>query len=368
MSPAPAPPAFAPNLALDDPSLYKNRELSWLEFNQRVLDQALDDHHPLLERVKFLAIVSSNLDEFFMVRVATLLKKQRAGIEHKSIDGKTVAAQLAAIRERAAVMMRDVSACWAERRGRSSKNTASSFSSLTSTPKLARYLASYFRAEIFPLLTPLAFDPGHPFPVISSRSKNLAVVVRQGRRNKFARVKIPPLLPRFIPLAGAPAAPGLSGATFAFLEDVVRANLGQLFPGVELIGAHLFRVIRDTDMDVPDDNADDLLESVDRTLRELRHAPPSLLQVEDSMPQRVVNTLVENFGIEDDILARTTERLDVSDWMALHKLFYAHLKDVPFTPRMLWNVHRHPCVFDDIREQDYLCIIRSTRLVRSRCF
>ena len=238
--------------------------------------------------------------------------------------------------------------------GRSSKNTASSFSSLSDyTPKIARYLASYFRAEIFPLLTPLAFDPGHPFPVISSRSKNLAVVVRQGRRNKFARVKIPPLLPRFIPLAGAPTAPGVSGTTFAFLEDVVRANLGQLFPGVELIGVHLFRVIRDTDMDVPDDNADDLLESVDRTLRELRHAPPSLLQVEASMPQRVVNTLVENFEIEDDIVVRTIERLDVSDWMALHKLLYPHLKDPPFTPRTLWNVH-HPCVFDEIREQDYL--------------
>ncbi len=355
MSPPHAIPTFAANLALDDPSLYKNRELSWLEFNQRVLDQALDVHHPLLERVKFLAIVSSNLDEFFMVRVATLLKKQRAGIEQKSIDGKTVAAQLEAIRPRAAVMMKDVSACWAERlRPELEEHGIRFLEPDEYTPKIARYLASYFRAEIFPLLTPLAFDPGHPFPVISSRSKNLAVVVRQGRRNKFARVKIPPLLPRFIPLAGAPAAPGLSGATFAFLEDVVRANLGQLFPGVELIGAHLFRVIRDTDMDVPDDNADDLLESVDRTLRELRHAPPSLLQVEASMPQRVVNTLVENFEIEDDIVVRTTERLDVSDWMALHKLLYPHLKDVPFAPRTMWNVQPHPCVFDEIREQDYL--------------
>ncbi len=354
MLPAPTALSLAPNLALDDPSLYKNRELSWLEFNQRVLDQALDDHHPLLERVKFLAIVSSNLDEFFMVRVATLLKKQRAGIEQKSIDDKTVAVLLGAIRHRAAVMMKDVSACWAEHlRPQLEEHGIKFLEPGDYTPKIARYLASYFRAEIFPLLTPLAFDPGHPFPVISSRSKNLAVVVRQGRRNKFARVKIPPLLPRFIPLAGAPTAPGVSGTTFAFLEDVVRANLGQLFPGVELIGAHLFRVIRDTDMDVPDDNADDLLESVDRTLRELRHAPPSLLQVEASMPQRVVNTLVENFEIEDDIVVRTMERLDVSDWMALHKLLYPHLKDPPFTPRTLWNVH-HPCVFDEIREQDYL--------------
>jgi polyphosphate kinase len=356
MLPAPsATPSFVRPVALDDPSLYKNRELSWLEFNQRVLDQALDDYHPLLERVKFLAIVSSNLDEFFMVRVATLLKKQRAGIEQISIDGQTVVAQLAAIRRRAAVMMKDVSACWSERLRPALEEHGIRFLELDEyTPKITRYLASYFRAEIFPLLTPLAFDPGHPFPVVSTLSKNFAVVVRQGRRNKFARVKIPPLLPRFIPLAGAPTAPGVSGATFAFLEDVVRANLGQLFPGIELADAHLFRVIRDTDMEVPEYSADDLLESVDRTLRELRHAPPSLLQVESAMPARVVNTLIENFEVEEDIVVRTAERLDVSDWMALHKLPYAHLKDVPFTPRTLWNVHRHPCVFDDIREQDHL--------------
>jgi polyphosphate kinase len=195
------------------------------------------------------------------------------------------------------------------------------------------------------------------------------VVVRQGRRNKFARVKIPPLLPRFIPLAGAPAAPGLSGATFAFLEDVgPREPRASSFPGVELIGAHLFRVIRDTDMDVPDDNADDLLESVDRTSSRAPHAPPSLLQVEASMPQRVVNTLVENFEIEDDIVVRTAERLDVSDWMALHKLLYPHLKDVPFTPRTLWNVPPTRACSTTSASRTTSCIIRSTRLARSRSF
>src|SRR5262249_20194440 len=162
-----------------------------------------------------------------------------------------------------------------------------------------RYLTAAFKSEIYPLLTPLAFDPGHPFPLISNRSKNFAVVVRHQRRTKFARVKLPALLPRFMPVP-YPEAPGTSGQSFAFLEDVIRLNLPELFPGVEIVGAHLFRVIRDSDIELPDDGADDLLESVDRTLKRMRHSALSMLQVEAAMPRRVLNILVENFEIEDD--------------------------------------------------------------------
>ena len=343
-------PAAPPNLS--EPRLYTNRELSWLQFNQRVLDQALEDYHPLLERVKFLAIVCSNLDEFFMVRVATLLKKHRAGIEQSSIDGTSVSALLSAIRQRAEAMLKATAACWTGRlQPALAEHGVHLLEPADYTDHTRQFLATYFRSEIYPLLTPLAFDPGHPFPIISNRSKNFAVVVQDGPRTKFARVKIPPMLPRFVPIPAAHA-PAMPGHTFAFLEDVIRANLAQLFPGIEILGAHLFRMIRDTDMEVPDDGADDLLESVDRTLKELRHAPPALLQVEASMPSRVVDTLVENFEIGEDIVLRTSDRLDFSDWMALQRLPLPHLKDAPFTPRLLWDLRRDNSVFDDIREQD----------------
>jgi polyphosphate kinase len=158
------------------------------------------------------------------------------------------------------------------------------------------------------------------------------------------------MLPRFVPVET-----GSSGHTFAFLEDVIRMNLGGLFSGVDVSGAHLFRIIRDSDMELREDAADDLLESVDRQLKELRYGTPSLLQVEASMPRRLLNILVENFEVEDDIVMRSTDRIDFSDWMALHRLPLAQLKDPPFAPRTLWGYSHHEnCVFDDIREQDYL--------------
>jgi polyphosphate kinase len=339
---------------LSDPALYFNRELSWLEFNQRVLDQALDEFHPLLERVKFLAIVGSNLDEFFMVRVATHLKKQRSGIETLTMDGLTASQQLAAIRSRAEVMARDQAACWEHRlRPALAEQGIRFLEPEEYTAAVRRYLATFFKSEIYPLLTPLAFDPGHPFPLISNRSKNFAVVVRHQGRTKFARVKLPPTLPRFVAVPH-PDTPGMSGQTFAFLEDVIRLNLQDLFPGVDVVGAHLFRVIRDTDIELPDDGADDLLESVDRTLKQMRHGALSLLQVEAAMPRRVLSILAENFEIEDTIVTRTGSRLDFSDWMALHRLPLPHLKDTLFTPRTLWDKHHVSSVFDDIREQDRL--------------
>jgi polyphosphate kinase len=347
--------AVATSAAVDlsKPDIFVNRELSWLEFNQRVLDQALGDHHPLLERVKFLAIVGSNLDEFFMVRVATLLKKLRAGADDVSEDGLSVAQRLGAIRTRAAMMMRDQAACWHDRlRPALAEHGVEFVEADAYTEKVSKYLRTYFRNEIFPLLTPLAFDPGHPFPLISNRSKNFAVAVRHNRRTKFARVKVPDTLPRFVPLPGSGRR---GGHTFAFLEDVIRMNLGELFSGIEVVGAHLFRIIRDTDMELREDGADDLLESVDKQLKEMRYGTPSLLQVEASMPRRILKILVENFEVEDDIVTRSADRLDFSDWMPLHRLLLPLLKDPPFAPRSLWGLSTHEhCVFDDIREQDYL--------------
>ncbi len=338
---------------LSNPALYINRELSWLEFNQRVLAQAQDAMHPLLERVKFLSISATNLDEFFMVRLATLLKKYRAGIEDLSPDGLNTEQQLAAIRRRAHAMMRENSRCWTESLRPLLDGEGIHFLEVADyTPTVTDYLARYFRTEIFPVLTPLAFDPGHPFPYISNLSKNLAVVVRHNGRTKFARVKVPDMLPRFIPVPESMAPKG--GLTFAFLEDIIELNIQELFPGTEVRGAHLFRIIRDTDMVIQEDEADDLLETVDRGLKQLRYGALSLLEVDHTMPRRVLNILVENFEVDEDVVVRTADRMGLGDWHALTKIHRPQLKDAPFSARTLWDANDCETIFDQIRYQDYL--------------
>ena len=353
------PAAPAPPLDLSDPSLYINREMSWLAFNQRVLDQACDPAHPLLERVKFLAITADNLDEFFMVRVATLLKKYRAGVDGTSPDGLHAEQQLASIRGRAAQMLDDVATCWQELlRPLLESESIRFLEPADYTADVKAFLAGYFKVHIWPVLTPLAFDPGHPFPHISNLSTSLAVVVRHSGRTKFARVKVPDKLPRFVAI---PERKGKGAAaiekptqTFAFIEDVIKANIQELFPGTQVKSAHLFRVVRDTDMVIQEDEADDLLESVDRSLRQLRYGALSLLQVESSMPRRVLDILVENFEVDEDVVLRTSDRLGVADFMELTSLHRPALKDTPFVPRQLWAGHDTEAIFDEIRYQDYL--------------
>ena len=338
---------------LKHPALYIKRELSWLEFNERVLAQARDVTHPLLERVKFLAITAANLDEFFMIRVATTLKKLREGIEDVAPDGYNTEQQLDAMRSRARQMLQDQAAVWAELRERLAAEQVRLLEPADWTPQVREYLAGYFSREVSPVLTPLAFDPGHPFPFISNLSKNFAVVVRHGNRTKFARVKVPDVLPRFIPIPEALA--GAPGLTLAFIEDVVRANIQELFPGTQVKGAHLFRIIRDADLEIEQDEADDLLESVDRSLRQLRHGAISLLQVEADMPARVINILVENFEVTEDVLERTGERMGLADWMHLTRTHRPELRDAPFSPRSLWRLDEDPeVIFDELRYQDVL--------------
>ncbi len=338
---------------LNDPRFYINRELSWLEFNQRVLLQALDLKHPLLERVKFLSIVGANLDEFFMVRVATLLRKYRSDVEDVSPDGLNTAEQLAAIRERSTAMMDEIGGCWSTSlRPLLAKHQIRFLDPSDYTESVRRYLTNYFRDNIHPVLTPLAFDPGHPFPFISNLSINLAVVVRHHERTRFARVKLPDVLPRFIPLPERIA--GQPGDTLVFLEDVVKENIGILFPGAKVMEVHLFRIIRDTDMVIQEDEADDLLESVDRTLKELRYGDLSQLLVESTMPDRVLNILIENFEIEDDVLVRTSERMGFGDFSELTRLHHPRLKDPPFSPSRLWSDDEVDTIFEQIRDTDQL--------------
>src|SRR5262245_1713065 len=338
---------------LSSPALFINRELSWLAFNERVLAQAQDTSHPLLERVKFLAITGTNLDEFFMVRVATILKKFRAGIEEVSIDGQTTDQQLATIRSRALAQIDDQTACWSQSlRPLLAAEGVHFLEPQDYTPGVDAWLAQYFKDHIFPVLTPLAFDPGHPFPYISNLSMNLAVRVRHAGRTKFARVKVPSMLPRFIALPDNLSPQ--TGVSHVFLEDVIRRNIQQLFPGTQVEGAHLFRIIRDTDMVIQEDEADDLLETVDRGLKQLRYGALSLLQVEADTPKRVLSILIENFEVDEDVVVRTADRLGYGDWHALYKLHRHALKYPGFTPRVLWPPDESDKVFDQIADQDFV--------------
>ena len=347
----PPPPAIDPG-DLKNPALYINRELSWLEFNARVLAQALDPSHPLLERVKFLAIVATNLDEFFMIRVSTTQKKLKEGIEDIAPDGYNTEQQLYAMRERARRMLDEQAACWTELRPLLAAEDIHFLENSDWTPGIRDFLSTYFSREICPVLTPLAFDPGHPFPFISNLSVNFAVVVKHAGRTKFARVKVPDVLPRFVAIP-EPLSPH-KGLTFAFLEDVIRENLQMLFPGTQVRGAHLFRIIRDADLAIEQDEADDLLETVDRSLKQLRRGALSLLQVESNMPPRVLNILAENFEIDDDVVLKTSDRLGFGDWMQLTKLHRPNLKDLPFSPRVIWRAEDPEVIFDELRYQDQL--------------
>ncbi|MBI4265724.1 MAG: polyphosphate kinase 1 [Acidobacteria bacterium] len=330
-----------------------DRELSWLEFNQRVLAQAQDPWHPLLERVKFLAIVAANLDEFFMIRVSTTQKNLREGIEDVAPDGYNTERQLEAMRTRALRMLKDQASCWDELRPLLAAERIFLLEPEAWSGEIRDHLAADFAREICPVLTPLAFDPGHPFPLVSSLSKNFAVVVRHGGRTKFARVKVPDVLPRFVPIPEA-LSPS-TGLTFAFVEDVIRANIQELFPGTQVKGAHLFRIVRDTDLEIEQAEADDLLESVDRSLKQLRHGAISLLQVGEDMPARILNILIENFEIADDVVVRTADRLGFGDWMQLTGIHRPELKDAPFSPHNLWRPEEDPeIIFDQLRYQDQL--------------
>jgi polyphosphate kinase len=338
--------------SLQDASLFINRELSWLAFNERVLALAWDEEHPLLERVRFLSIVASNLDEFFMIRVAALHKQLRTDRDAVSSDGLTTEQQLALVRTRALQMIESQVACWTEvLRPALHEQGIRLLDAKDYSPAVSSYLAGYFEREIAPVLTPLAVDPGHPFPHISNLSKNLAVVVKHDGRTKFARVKLPPTLPRFVALP-----PGISGggSVFVFLEDVVCANVQALFPGTAVRGAYVFRVVRDTDMVIQEDEADDLLETIDEGLRQLRHGTPSLLQIEARTPRRVVDILVDNFDIDEGVLLRTPHRLGFSDWVELTRLHRPELKYPNFAPRVVWRPADAEEVFELVRHRDIM--------------
>jgi polyphosphate kinase len=299
------------------------RESSWLDFNERVLSFAADPSVPLLERVKFLAIFSGNLDEFYEVRVAGLHEQHAAGIGG-SPDG-TPRQQLDAISERVSALARRQSAILRNLRSELATTGIEIVTWEQLDVPTQRAVTTAFEEGIFPVLTPLAVDPGHPFPYISNKSLNLAVVLAdEAGQSRFARVKVPALLPRFVPAGHA--------QRFLSLEALVSAHIEQLFPGFTVLGTYCFRVTRNADLSLADSDAEDLLIAVETELRRRRFGRAVRLEVAADMPNEVLGLLLEELELEPSDVTHVEELLDLTSLWSLHSLPRADLKDEPWTP------------------------------------
>ena len=349
---------------LNDPKLYINRELSLLEFQQRVLEEAQDKNNPLLERVKFLAIVGSNLDEFFMVRVAGLKKQLEAGIIDLPPDGLTPAEQLAAIRKFAQQLMYQARECLVDDI-LPALNKAGihvmGYQELDDRQKAN--VKSYFDEVVFPVLTPLAFDPGHPFPHISNLSLNLAVLIRdEEQRPRFARIKVPTTLPRLVPIKRSSGSVRKDGTVpyhhyFVWLEQVIAANLDALFPGMEIVESYPFRVTRDADHEIQELEAEDLLESMEESVRQRRFGSVVRVTVNESMPGYIRDILIENLEVDRNDIYTLTGVLGLGSLMQLYHIDRHDLKDPPFIPAVpvaLKSEHYDGNLLAAIRKGDIL--------------
>jgi polyphosphate kinase len=342
-----------------DAGQYLNRELNVLAFFRRVLEEAQDERNPLLERVKFLSILGSILAEFFMVRVAGLKQQMEAGVIELSSDGLTPSEQLLAIRQVALELMRDARRCLQQVLPLLSEAGIHILDYQALTDQQRTGANEYFERVVFPVLTPLAFDPGRPFPYISNMSMNLAVLIRdQAGRERFAQVKVPRTLPRLLPVKKPEDAPdGMSGAqsvTLVWLEQVIAANLHRLFPGMEVVEAHPFRVTRDAEVAIQQMEAEDLLETIERCVRERRFGSVVRVTVDTSMPSTVRDILTENMGIGPHDLYTVDPPLGTSDLMALHALDRPALKDAPFLPAVPPALGEGCDLFAAIRREDIL--------------
>jgi polyphosphate kinase len=319
--------ASPPAPELDSPELYSNRELSWLQFNERVLELAEDESLPLLERVKFLAIYASNLDEFYMVRVAGLHDQVEAGIDARGPDGLAPGETIVRIAEQTRDLGRRHSRQWEERvRPELAEHGIRVMDCADCDPGELEAIDRQFSEQIFPVLTPLAVGPGRPFPYISNLSLSLAVWLRDpvSGTETFARVKVPKeVLPRFVPIGGN---------VFVPLETIIARHLDQLFPGMEILRHDIFRVTRDADFTVSDE-ADDLLRAVEDELRRRRFGEVVRLEISSSMDPDMRSYLVEQLGIEDTQIVDVDGLLDLDDLWSLYGVDgYRELRDPPWTP------------------------------------
>jgi polyphosphate kinase len=348
---------FAPSVDDDADDLprhrYGNRELSWLAFNERVLNLAEDTEQPLLERMKFLAIFASNLDEFYMVRVAGLKRRADMGLEITSADGlsprevlASLSNRIAALVERHALCFKDIIAPALAEQGIHIRR----WDALDEEQRSR--LGAYFRSQVFPVLTPLAVDPAHPFPYISGLSLNLAVLVRDatGEQQHFARVKVPNNVPRFVVVSQTALE-----AEFLPLEDLIAAHLSMLFPGMNVVEHHIFRVTRNADFEVEEDRDEDLLQALERELMRRRFGPAVRLEVTDDIDDEIVDLLVSEIDVDD--VQHVPGLLDLSALWQVYDLDRPALKErrfVPATHPRFADGEKPKSVFATLRDGDVL--------------
>jgi len=361
---------------LSDPQYYINRELSWLEFNNRVLHEACDPRTPLLERLKFLAIFSSNLDEFFMVRVAGLKQQVEATVNLLTPDGRTPQKQLDDIRLHLNPQLKKHNAEFEEvLRPLLVQQGIYILDYIELNPKQRSYLDNYFEEQIFPVLTPLAVDPSHPFPHISNLSLNLAVVVKNPDTEEefFARVKVPQVLPRFLPLPPELRVQDngkIANWSGIPLEQAIAHNLESLFPGMSIQEYHPFRITRDADLELEEDEADDLLLAIEQELRKRRMGGNTVrLEIRSQTPASVRSRLLEDLRLTNSDIYEVDGLLALRDLMYFLALPLPELKDLPrqsVVPSRLQRL-REPCIDTDVLEQeegkDFFSIIREKDLL-----
>jgi polyphosphate kinase len=335
-----------------------NRELSLLEFHARVLEEALDDRNPLLERLKFLSIFSSNLDEFFMIRVSAL-KEELQDANVVSPDGLTPVEQLAKTRERVLALIHEQARCLREEILPQLKDAGLS---LISYDSLSRHekesLKDYFMEKVYPILTPLAVDPSHPFPYISPLSVNIGLMVHAprevrliGRRkdadSRFVRIKVPSVVPRLVQV-------GSSRTRFVLLEEIIEANIQELFPGMDPGPCHRFRVTRDADIEIREEEAEDLLSKIQEELRRRRFGAPVRLEVSPDMPADMIEYLTSSLDLEADDVYVFDGPLHIQDLTSLYDCDRPDLKDTPFTPTMPDWYESYDNIFEAIKDRDRL--------------
>jgi polyphosphate kinase len=350
---------------ITDPSTYINRELSLLEFQRRVLEEAQDESNPLLERVKFLSIFGSNMDEFFMVRVSGIRKQVEAGITEISPDGLTPREELATLRKYS-VELYETAQQFFNRKLLPELNKAGihllDYKRLSKTQK--GKVDTYFHEVVYPILTPLALDPGHPFPHISNLSLNLAIVIRDHKGNeKFARIKVPDTLPRLLPIKRSSGAARKDGTIphhhyFVWLEQVIAENVGLLFPGMEVVEVYPFRIVRDADIEIQEIEADDLLETMQQSIRRRKFGSVVQVAVYESMPKGIRELLVENLEIDpSDVIVQSKPLGLVNLWQLYTSVERHELKYplyIPRIPRSFKEATDAESLFDVIRQENIL--------------
>jgi len=330
---------FPENINLRDPRLYINRELGLLEFQKRVLEEARDPDNPLLERVKFLSILGSNLEEFFMVRVGGLVMQRDEGVVTLSIDGLTAAEQLVEIRKVAQKLMDDARDLWQKTLVPELDHAGIHIRSMkTLNSRHRKVIDAYFQEVVYPVLTPLAFDPGHPFPHISNLSLNLAILL-EGKSGQplFARIKVPDTLPQLVPIKPSSGGKRKDGTVpyhhyFVWLADLIMANISARFPGLKVLEVHPFHIIRNADMEVQELEASDLLETIEESVRRRRFGAVIQLNILKDMPEFLRSILINNLKVNPNDVYIIDRPVVLRSIMQIAKIDRYKLKDRPFTP------------------------------------